>query len=87
MIGVLRKNNYQIGDEAEPHFIQEMYDMHLLVDKRHQHLSDAITFPKYSSKSLIQSNSVLGENILSFELIDGGRFISDRKKCSRLINT
>ena len=52
MIGVLRKNNYQIGDEADPHLVQEMYDMHLLGDKRHHELSDDIEFPKYSSKAL-----------------------------------
>ena len=77
MIAVLKKSNYQIGDDTEAHHVQEIYYMDLLAATKHQRLSRDIVFLKYSANDFCKSSSLLVNRRLIFELIDGGRFISD----------
>ena len=46
MIAVLKESNYQIGDETPANVVEEIYDIHLLGDTKHDELLKQIRFPK-----------------------------------------
>ena len=77
MISILKANNYQIGEEAPPHIIQEMYEMHLQSKSNHDDLAGNISFPKYSSDSLNDPTNSFHVTEMIFQILDGGRFVSD----------
>ena len=77
MINVLKDNNHQIEDDTPANVVQEMYDIHLLGNTNHDELVKQIKFPKYEANSMNDPFLVLGEKIMTAELVDGGRFISD----------
>ena len=58
MIAVLKESNYQIGDETPANVVEEIYDIHLLGDTKHDELLKQIRFPKYWNRKQLRDVSI-----------------------------
>lgn len=79
MISILMENNYLIDKDTPANICQEWYDIYLdslvIQDKR----TERFKFPVHAAKPL-HNKSVLGTEVMEFELIDGGKFIQEKDK-------
>ena len=71
----LKKNGWECGDNASPHIVEEIYD-HYVSKKSVDRFRDIhVKFPVLNPNQF--SNGI--NSLFSFEVKDGGRFISDKR--------
>ena len=77
MMNFLKKNKYHIHADVPPHEVQEIYENSLTSTSNHEELLPKIMYPLDCISAFRNDKIIFGDQILSFNIAEGGRFTPD----------